>query len=533
MVGAGFRFRGAIVPIAGFDERRLVIGEAAIAGLLLVAFLLERDLPMVDLPQHAAQLALWLNFGNPEYHTDQFVLNLRTPYLMAPLVARLLATAFGVMIALKLVVWLAVVGQVLGLHFLCKRLGHDPWLALLGLPLALGYTFLFGFVSYVVALPLIFLCIGLAMGYAACPSLGRGTLLIATLMAVLVSHGFAFAQTLLFVGPLLIFGKGTIGWRALPLLVPISAAAAWLMPNSAARRLGVDLWELTFSRLISLPAMLVGSGAQDIIAVVYGSLLLLLLGLAVGPPVRTLGRLLPGAFVVLGFCTFPEVYRGYPLLWPRFAMLVVPATLLAFRPRTDVSRFVTFRRRTTLLAAAAVWTGLFAFRLSEFNRETSHFHNLIDALPRGLRVRPIVFDTDSHALPGLPAFTHLPAYYLVEKGGIQGYSFAMYPQSVVRYRDGIIPKMHSGEEWRPEEFRIDEELSDYDCFIVHSKQNRFQELFGALHDAVELRAHAGDWWSYCSPEKSPISWHYFRKKQSAGRDPLTHVIKTSDSLHLR
>ena len=464
---------------------------------MLAVFLMMRDLPMVDLPQHAAQIAIWLNFGNPEYHADQFVLNFRTPYLLAYLVARLLAIGVGVMISLKLVIWLAVVGQVLGLHFLCKRLGHDPWLALLGLPLGLGYTFLFGFVSYIVALPLLYLCVGLAAGYAARPSLAAGAMLVTTLMAVLVSHGFAFAQTLLFVGPLLMFGKGSIGARSLPLLLPISAAAAWLMPSQAAARLGVDLWEPGLGRLVSLPGILVGSGVKDIDAGLYGLLLLLLLGLTFGPLVRSLGRTLPGVFIVLGFCAFPEVYRGYPLLWPRFAMLLVPAMLLAFRPRTEVGRLVAFGRQATMLAAVAVWVLLFALRASEFNRDTSHFHEIVDTLPSGLRVRPIVFDPESHAFPDLPVFTHLPAYYFVAKGGTQGYSFAMYPTSVIRYRDGTVPKMRAGEEWAPEAFRIEAELRDYDCFIVHSKHDRYHELFGLSNGAVELRDHAGDWSSYC------------------------------------
>lgn len=483
--------------MARFDERWLIVCETVIAGLVLAAFVTVRDLPMVDLPQHAAQLTVWLNFGNPEYHADQFVLNLRTPYLLAYGVARLLAPAFGVLVALKLVIWLAIVGQMLGLHGLCKRLGHDPWLALLGLPLALGFTFLFGFVSYIVALPFFYLCVGLAASYAARPSLRDGAWLVASLLAVLISHGFAFAQTLLFVVPLLVFGKGPLRARALPLLIPLFAAAAWLMPGPAARRLGVDVWEPSFKRLLSLPGMLLGSSEKDVRASCFGLLLIVLLGFAVGPPVRALGRLLPGAATFLGFCGFPEMYRGYPLLWPRFAALMVPAVLLVFQPRKSATRRVMRARRAMLLAAVAAWAGIFALRLTRFNRETPDFHKVADALPRGLRMRPIVFDAESQAFPDLPVFTHLPAYYFVAKGGTQGYSFAIYPSSAIVYREGFNAKMHSGEEWDPEAFRIEAELPDYDCFLVHSKHNRTQVLFGTLPGAVGLRAHSGDWWSYC------------------------------------
>ena len=242
--------------------------------------------------------------------------------------------------------------------------------------------------------------------------------------------------------------------------------------------------------------MLVGSGIGDITASVYGSILLILLGLAVGRPVFALSRLLPGAFVILGFCAFPEVYRGYPLLWPRFALLLIPAMLLAFRPCRDVGRNGPLIRHATLLAAVGVWACIFSLRLMKLNRETSHFHDIADALPRGLRVRPVIFDPESDAFPDLPVFTHLPAYYLVDKGGTQGYSFAIYPSSAIRYREGIIPRMSSGEEWAPEAFRVEKELHNYDCFMVHSKRDRYK-LLGASRGAVELCTQSGDWRSYC------------------------------------
>lgn len=483
---------------AHIEEQRLLVAcEAATAVVLLLMFVAVRDLPMVNLPQHAAQLASWLDFAKPECEASQFVLNLRTPYLLAYLIARVLASMLGVIISLKLVVWLAVVGQVLGLHFLCKRLGHDPWLALLGLPLALGYNFLFGFVSYIFALPFLYVCVGFAATYAERQSLVGAAALVAALTAALLSHGIAFAQALLFVIPLLVFGKGSILFRTLPLLLTIIAAVAWLMPGPTMARLGSDLWLPDLRRLLSLPGLLVGSGSDDIVASLYGTFLLLMVGLAMGHPIRNLGRTLPGVLIVIGFCFGPTIYRGYGPLWPRFAVLLVPAALLAFGPTTNVGRIAHVWRRAATLAVVAVWLCTFGFRLSMFNRETISFHDLVDELPNGLRVRPIVFEAEGQAFPELPVFTHLPAYYLVAKGGTQGYSFAMYPSSVIRYRKGIVPKMNSGEEWAPEAFRIDVELHDYDCFIVHSKADRYQSLFGASKGAVQLRAHAGDWWSYC------------------------------------
>jgi len=244
--------------------------------------------------------------------------------------------------------------------------------------------------------------------------------------------------------------------------------------------------------------MLVGSGSKDIAASVYGFILIALFALTFGRPVLTAGRLLPGVFVLLGFCMFPEMHRGYSLLWQRFAMLVVPALLLSFRPGGEVCHKLALGRRAAIFGAVALWLGIFEFRLSKFNQETAGFHAMVNSLPRGLRIRPLVFDAESEAFPDLPTFTHLPAYYLVDKGGMQGYSFAIYPSSVIRYRNRISAKMNGGQEWQPEAFRADAELHDYDCFMVHSKKDRYQQLFGTIGEAVRVRAYAMDWWSYCA-----------------------------------
>ena len=128
---------------------RFVTGVLTLA--LLVALFAFRDVPMVDLPQHAAQIAAWLNWNDPTYRTHDLELNFRTPYLLAYPVARLFAPLFGVVVALKLVVATSVALHVIAFERLVRKLGHDPWLAVLGVPTALGYAFYFGFVSFLVA----------------------------------------------------------------------------------------------------------------------------------------------------------------------------------------------------------------------------------------------------------------------------------------------------------------------------------------------------------------------------------------------
>jgi hypothetical protein len=139
---------------------------------------------------------------------------------------------------------------------------------------------------------------------------------------------------------------------------------------------------------------------------------------------------------------------------------------------------------------------LFALRLQRFARETQPIADFVARMPAGLRIRPLVFERESAAFPGLPAMLHLSAYYVPEKGGYQGYSFAMYPTSVVRYRPEIVPTMDRGAEWHPEWFSAAYELGGYECFLVKSSIDRSAELFDVQLDRLSLVFHEQGWWAY-------------------------------------
>jgi hypothetical protein len=463
---------------------------------LVVTLFIHRDLPMVDLPQHAAQLAVWVHWGDPAYRTHDFELNFRTPYLLAYPLARVLAPVFGVVAALKIVVALALVAHVAAYDRLVHRLGHDPWLSLLGPPTALGYTFCFGFISFLVAMPIAFFTIVLALDHAERPTPRSGLALSGLLALTLLAHGLALALTMLAAGPLLLRGGGRFVARVAPLLAPVVLSLVWVLPGSSTARIGGTHWEISAARILELPGMLVGIGSSDPAASAVGLLLVACLGALLGAPSGRYERWLPLGASLAGFLAFPSLFRGVGPLSPRFAILLVPSLLLAFRPRRDANGR-TFAGRLALAIVAISWGFVWTSRLPEFNRETEGMHALAAQMRQGLSVRPIVFDRESRAFPGVPALLHLPAYYQVEKGGAQGYSFAMYPISVVRYRPGVDVRMVGGLEWRPEAFDAAREAAGYDCFVVHSARDRTRELFGNAPD-ISLERRHGDWWLYSS-----------------------------------
>ncbi len=478
--------------ILGADVPRL--GALSLGALLLAAFFSVSYLPMVDLPQHAAQISIWLHLHDPQWSEFQlFELNLRTPYLGAYALARGLAGLLGVVPALKVVVWLSVVGHWAAFDWLVRSLGHARWLGLLGLPLGVGYGFYFGFISFIGALPFGLSATCLALRHRARPSLASGLWLGAALCATLATHGFALGLTLVLVGPLLLRGAGSLISRAAPLLAPALLMLVWLVPGSSAHSIGPTIWDPRFWELSQVPGLLLASSGVDHAASAFGLIFLGLVLLSLGRPSREPERVLPLLLMLLGYCLFPLSFHGFTPLHPRFAAFLVPSILLAFQPST-AARAPYFDGLIAVTTAA--WFCLFAIRLQRFAREMQPITDFIARMPAGLRIRPLIFERGSDAFPGLPAMLHLSAYYVPEKGGYQGYSFAMYPTSVVRYRPEIVPTMERGAEWYPEWFSAPEELGGYDCFLVHSSSDRSAELFDTQIDQLSLVFHEQGWWAY-------------------------------------
>ena len=481
-----------------FDERALVWAMGLASALLLVLLLAFDDIPMVDLPQHAAQIASWVRLEQPgSIYAERFELNLRTPYVLANALARQLAPLFGVVIALKLAVWLSIVGNMLAVRRLAQRLGHDPFIALFGLLTACGLCFYFGFISFMLAVTLGLFGLVAALDHARAPTLRSGLVLAVVMSLTLVAHGVAFALTTGIIGVALLRGQGRWFVRFAPLAGPALVALFFFLPGPISQRIGGDYWDLRWTRLLDFPALLASFGASDRFSFVLGlcvlGLCLFVLGVR---PARWFERPAMLAGLLVAYAFFPVLFRGIALLHTRLPALLLPVLMLALSARPPQKPPLVRAGRGAILLVTATWLAVFGLRLVRFKAESASYHELVRDLPAGLAMRPIIYDRDSRVFPGVPAYLHYSAYYFVEKGGFQGYSFAMYPISVVRYRPSVEAGMQNAAEWRPELFDVKKEVPRYDYFLVKSETDRSAELFAKAPEQVVLTKRSGPWWGY-------------------------------------
>ena len=472
----------------------------ALVAVIAGTFALFSYLPMVDLPQHAAQLSAWIHLDDPNYgFAEQFEINWRTPYLLGYLLARPMVPLLGIVGALKFVVLLAALGTVAVYWFLLRTLKQDEWLCLLALPLTFGFSFYFGFFNFLLATPLILTTVTLAYEYGKQPSRRNGVIFACALAITFLAHALAFsismACSFFLIARRTPSFKGTLRhyW---PLLAGLAAVLPWVpgfltSPDISAHP---EQWNLSWGRLTALPATLFAIGPVDQTATYFGYGALALVALSLGRPSKHWSRYCLFAIASVAYMLFPFELRGVSFLFPRFAALIIPGLiLLADGQRSLLPRWP---RRGLAVLFSAVWVGVFALRMRDFNEEAHGFREVVEKIPNRMRIRPLIFANMSGVFPGAPLYLHFPAYYQAEKGGVLGYSFARYFICFIHDRPGVDMGMGEDMEWAPGRFDAQREVPQYDYFIARSEHDIAARSFRNSPKQIVLEASGGGWWSY-------------------------------------
>ena len=189
-------------------------------------------LPMADLPQHAAQIAIWTRWSDPAFEYQEiYVRNWFTPYLFGYLVTFLLTPFMSVKAALTAVITAAVLGVPLATRFVIREVGGNRWWSFAAFPGVFGFAFDWGFFSFLVGIPLALVLLVFALRHAARPTLGAGVALSLGMLGLFFVHALLFLYVSLVLGAVTFAGWG--GWKRVagslaPALVLAPLVAFWL-----------------------------------------------------------------------------------------------------------------------------------------------------------------------------------------------------------------------------------------------------------------------------------------------------------------
>jgi hypothetical protein len=484
---------------------------------LLWAF---KYLPMTDLPQHTSQVSVWMRYDDPAYgYADRFELNLFTPYLLGYALARAFAWVMPLLPAMKLVVTLAVLAQPAAVHYLLGRTGGDRWWSLAAFPAALGYSFRWGFLNFIVAVGPAILLIAWAVDYARRPTWLRAAALAALACVLFWAHLLLMAFACCAAGLVIAchawrerIGFGRLFVRLLPLAVPLPLVLMWLTRDTHADPAGAGsatVWGLSLRR-VGIP-MLIVSNPWDVAGAIAGTVLVLLLAVAlfarggglraeaVDPdaPERRRGidrcAWMPAVAGIATYLLLPHRVMGVVFLWQRFGSITFVLATAAARP--PASPRVRAAVRAGVLVVAFAWLALLAWRFSAFNRSAADFDRVVAVMEPHRQVLSRIRSRDAIGR-GDSNYLHFAEYYVAAKGGLAVYSPAFQAHALARFRPGRAPPhMHPEFPWDFDEFSF-ERHGGYDYVLVRSPGDPAAAVFKRDVGRMRLAAREGAWWLY-------------------------------------
>lgn len=477
--------------------------------------------PMVDLPQHAAQVAMFLNLGRPDFpFSDLFDIHLFTPYLFGYFLIAVATPLLGIVVACKLVISIALAAFAYSTRFLLRQAGADYYWSWLTFPALYGFTYQWGLLNFLVAAPLGILFLGVVWKQKAQPDLRSSLLITVGLYVLFFCHALIMGLfSLIALSYWLITAPRFRDFIrcAWPMFALAPLVLTWLIITS--RQPGAHLpiqWDLSWNNTTNnyytylsslsneagpgwgritgfIPRLL---GAKPGSAITLLGITLIALPFLAGSRINTSRvRWIPMLVIALVLLFMPSFMLGTAFTFERFTVLAMPLFLLMIDVPADAVRV---QRRLRLLAPliAFGWIGYATNHALHFDKAAEDFDTILASMEPGKRTLSLIFtreDNDSIA----PTFLQFPAWYSALKSGVTDPSFAVNFQPVA-YKPEYIPRVNIDDfAWHPQVFNWSiYQGGKYDYFVVSAPVDAGRILFKDATCIVERVAHAGQWWLY-------------------------------------
>jgi len=436
------------------------LGRTVFALCLLthIAIVLSlRVYPFVDLPFHLAAATIYHESRNPN---SLFLAYFSVrPLLLEPNVLHLLITGspFNHALSVDMMNRLVLCGYVATLpmimYALIRRVGGNTWFALLVFPLIFNFNVAWGFVGFVMAVPLVLLLLYWVMGGDRYSRLTTALVCAGGLVLLFYTHVLAmlFATAVLVLSALL-HRRNERMWWILPALVPAIGLTCWWWlgrgaPSSESTLAFLARYYRTeyFQHFVALRRRILTNDNTQIFAGAVGVAAALALSApVVMPPLVALARrrqhvasllagtprLVLGAFTLVAFgccALLPDRIPDQTALYERFGVLLLLSMLLWS------SILYSRLSRRAAVALCVVALGSTAVRVSYFEafaRDSSGF--TADLLPDGGARRTLVGLLYDERFRGHPAYRHFPDYYITWRHGVAATELTQFRFGLVR-----------------------------------------------------------------------------------------------------
>lgn len=472
--------------------------------------------PMQDAWQHLALVDVIHHYDDPgSVYPDYFVL----PQSPRPnLVYYYLTHAVGFVtpsleVANKVVLSLYLLAFPASFLSLLRAFGRSRRLAFFAFPLTYNAFFFYGFVSFLIGIPILFAGLAAYRRFLAGPwpaHLRHGFWAATFLVLAFFTHAHVFLLFCLLAGILWLLHPGSREdrvFRLAPFIPGLVFFVPWFVvffveqtPSFSGRAFG-SVSEF-FGPKYDSPSYVLSSfyrfvgdhfrdDRDDLLFLLWSCVVLVLLMFRHAPEARGRARLaaldLEVLTLVLGVSVvvLPEHIESQSIVSLRHVFFVVVFFIgwLGFR---------TAPRRIGL-AAIGVLVGLQVATVANlvrgfqaFDRELDDYPSLFERADGGRRLLRVTYNQESAIVP-YGAYWHTQFFYTILKGGIADMQFAEYPHNPIQYRPGMVPPKPPPEFWKSRAWRY------FDYILVRRGSSPHLAPVAQRLDRI---AHVSDWVLY-------------------------------------
>lgn len=459
--------------------------------------------PMVDVPQHAAQVAALKSLlgGDTWAFSDMFELRLFTPYWLGYGLVMALAVPFDIVMAMKIVVAGSQCIFVWAAGRFCLKMNMPREWRWLFLMLPFGFAYQWGFLNFIVAAPFGFLFLYHVIALQENNDRKSWLNIVLWVHFLFLAH-FLIAAFFCAVAIFLLANpwRGIKAWfcRCLPIFSVLPITFIWLATsfNSIPQARGNIIWSIGLNRLIEFFPSLV-SAPTPATGQLIGLLCAAVPFLGGARPRRSLVAWAPFCLYVIWMFFVPHVLGGNFFTYQRFGLFGLPLYFLGFEKspkekRMNYSEMV----GVGLALVSVVVVGWHSIRTTIFNDETSGYRIVMEQAKPGKRILMLAFDSTSRASTA-PLHLHFAGWFQAQSGGLAEFNFARFWGVPVKYKDNALSGIYSGFEWYPgtlDWVRHRGELFDY--LLVRHPLDASDWLQEKSGNTVKLIAKNGEWQLY-------------------------------------
>ena len=467
--------------------------------------------PMVDVPQHAAQIsAIKGMLGEGWRYEDMFELNIFTPYLLGYGLVLSLSYLVGIVLAIKIVIASAACFFAWSAGNFCKEMHVVPTWCWLFLILPFGFAYDWGFLNFIVAAPFGFIFLSHIQKNKYNVSYSSWIKIAIWLHFLFFSH-ILIAAFFCLIAALIIATPwdGLSNWikRCLPLFTILPAALAWLI-NGIINSPSISdpvIWMIGLHRLtdflpslVSVPASLAGQ-----LVGLFALSIPFLWGAKIK---RSPLAWTPFLLYVAWMMFFPHYIAGNFYTYQRFGIFGLPLYFLCFEYKPGGTEKAS-NHRILEIGIATIVVGMLSWhsiRAVAFNDETRGYKEVIGRTEPEKRMLMLAFDPSS-SVSNAPTLLHFGGWYQAESHGLTEFNFARFYVSPLQYKKDADSGITKGFEWYPGTFNWERDRGDlYDYILARTPEDASGWIAEKSTGKMHLIARSGAWQLYGKVESPQI-----------------------------